>query len=69
MAVFFKDFNLYYYTNLYYIRRTKNESFRPKFDVDDILELQFGCRMSSTKILKQNGTPEFLPTASRLKNS
>ena len=45
--------------------RIKNLSLRPKFDVGDILEI-VGCKMSSRKLLKLNGTPESLPTASEL---
>ena len=46
--------------------RIKNQSQRPKFDVGDILDF-VGCKMSSRKLIKLNGTPESLPTAWGLK--
>ena len=42
--------------------RIKTLSQGPKFNVGDILDF-VGCKMSSRKLLKLNGTPESLPTA------
>ena len=43
-------------------RRNKNLRIRPKFDVDDILEL-IGCKICSRKLVQLNGTRKSHPTA------